>query len=95
VTVRSAGRASLIGLSRVSAAALVAAAGAAAVGRLLADAWDGGQVLLAVLQALSVGVVVLLVAGAIMMVLARGPSRAVLRGLRRPDTVQEEARSIS
>lgn len=95
VTVRSAGRASLIGLSRAGAAALVAAAGAAAAGRLLADAWDGGQVLLAVLQALSVGVVVLLVGGAIMMVLAREASRAVLRGLRRPDTVQEEARSIS
>ncbi len=95
VTVRSAGREALDGLARVGAAALVAVTVAAVAGRLLAQAWDDGGVLLAGVQALTVGIVVLLVSGATMMVLARRASHAVLSGLRRPDTVQEEVRSTS
>ncbi len=90
VTVRCAGRGSLAGLVRVGGVALLAAVIAAIVGRLLAQAWDGGGVWQAVGQVAALGVVVLIVAGASMMVLARGPTRAVLRGLRRPDTVHEE-----
>jgi len=90
MTVRSAGPESLGGLARVGSVALVAVAAAGMSGRLLAEAWDGGGVFLAVLQVLAVGTVVLLVAGATMMVLARESMRAVLRGLRRPDIVQEE-----
>jgi len=92
VTVRSAGRESLKGCARIGVATAAAAAAAGLAGRAVADAWDGGGALLAVLQALTVGVVVLLVAVAAMMVLAREPARAVLNGLRRPDTSQEEAR---
>lgn len=90
VTVRSAGRESLGGLGRVGAAALVAVAVAAVAGRLLAEAWDGGGAILAVVQVLAVGTVVLLASAATMMVLAGEPAREVLRGLRRPDLAQEE-----
>ena len=95
VTIRSAGRESLHGLARVGAAAAVAVLIAAVAGRRLATTWDGGGVGLALLQVLAVGIVVLLMAGATMMVLARGQMRAVLRGLRRVDAGQEEVRSTS
>lgn len=90
VTVRCAHRESLRGLSRIAAAALLAVLVASAVGRLLAQVWDGGGVIQAVLQVVAVGTVVLVVSAGAMMVLARTPVREVLRGLRRPDAVQEE-----
>jgi len=90
MTVRSAGRESLGGLARIGAAAVVAVILASSAGRGLAEVWDSGGVILAVVQVLSAGVVVLLIAAAVMMVLARASMRAVLRGLRRPDTVPEE-----
>ena len=95
MTVRSAGRGSLGGLARVGAAAVVATVLSSSAGRGLAEVWDGGGVTLALIQVLSVSVVVLLVAGATMMMLARASMRAVLRGLRRPDAVAEEVRDRS
>jgi len=92
MTLRSAGRDSLGGLARIGAAAVVAVILASSAGRGLAEVWDSGGVLLAVVQVISVGAVVLLVAAAAMMVLARASMRAVLRGLRRPDTVPEEVK---
>ncbi len=90
VTVRCAGRDALGGLIRIAAAALLAVLVATVLGRLLARAWDGGGVIQAVLQVMAVSSVVLVIVGAVMMVLARAPAREVLRGLRRPDAVQEE-----
>ena len=90
LTLRHAGSESLRGLGRVGAAAFIASLVAAAAGRLLAEVWDDGGVLLAVLQVIAAGIAVLLTAGATMMVIARGPMLAVLRDLRRHDPVQEE-----
>ncbi|MDQ4038133.1 MAG: virulence factor MviN [Actinomycetota bacterium] len=95
MTVRSAGRESLRGLGRSGAASAVAVILASSAGRGLADVWDGGGVMLAVAQVLGVGAVVLLIAAATMMVLARASMRAVIRGLRRPDPVPEEVRPTS
>ncbi|MDQ3456105.1 MAG: virulence factor MviN, partial [Actinomycetota bacterium] len=95
VTVHCAGRESLNGLARVGLAAFVAAAAATVAGRLLAQVWDGGDAFQAVAQVLVIGAVVVLVSGATMMVLARSATAAVLRGLRRPDPVQEEVQSTS
>ncbi|MGI8626023.1 MAG: murein biosynthesis integral membrane protein MurJ [Geodermatophilaceae bacterium] len=90
ITVRSAGRESLSGLARVGAAAVLAVILASSAGRGLAEVWDGGGALLAVVQVLAVSAVVLLIAAATMMVLARASMRAVLRGLRRTDQAPEE-----
>lgn len=90
LTVRAGGRRSLDGLARIGAVALVAVSAAAAAGRLLAQVWDGGGVVEAIGQVLAVGTLVLLIAAATMMVAARERLRAVLRGLRRPDSVQEQ-----
>ncbi len=95
VTNRCAGREALGGVARVGAAALVAVTVATLAGRLLAGQWDGGGAFQALAQVLVVGSVVVLVSGATMMVLARAATRAVLRGLRRSDPVQEEVRSTS
>lgn len=93
VTVRSAGRESLSGLGRVAGAALLAGIAAAVVGRLIADVWDGGGVAGAVVQAVTIGALVGGLAAAAMLVLAREPLRAVLRGLRRSDVIREESSS--
>ncbi len=90
LTVRLAGRDALRGVAPVGAAALVAVVISAAAGRLLAEVWAGGGVVMAVLQILAAGAVVVLIAGAAMMVLARGPTLAVVRGLRHHEPVQED-----
>lgn len=90
VLARVAGRPSLAGLPRTGAAALVAAVlgGAAGltVSRLLgADPVLDGGVLAAVGAGLLAGSAVLVVAGAVMMGVARGPLTAAYRQLRRHD----------
>jgi putative peptidoglycan lipid II flippase len=88
VTARVSGRSSLAGTLRVGVPALLAAtaAGAAglAVGRLLgADPLPGGGVLAAVGTGVVVAAVGAVVAGAVMMGLARRPLLAAVHGLRR------------
>lgn len=90
ITVRRAGRESLSGLARVGLAALVATILASAAGRLLAEVWDGGGVVMAIVQVVAAGAVVLLTAAATMMVIARGPTLAVVHGLRLNDPAPEE-----
>ena len=94
MTLRSAGRESLRGLATLGAACVAADVLAVSAGLALAEVWDSGGVILAVVQVLSVGAVVLLVAAATMMVIARASVRAVLRGLRRPDIVSGEGRDV-
>lgn len=90
ITHRSAGRDALAGLARISAAALVGIVLAAAAGRALAETWDTGGAGSAVLQSLTIGLLVLIIAGAAMLVLAGGPIRAVRRGLFHPDRSRGE-----
>lgn len=90
LTVRAAGSSSLTGVARVGGVALVAVSLAAAAGRVLAGMWDGGGVIEAIAQVLVIGSLVFLVAAATMMVAARESMRAVLRGLRRSDPVQDQ-----
>lgn len=82
VTVRAAGGEALAGTPRLAATALLAGALGVGAGAVLAGIWDGGGVLLAVVQTLAVGVLTVAVAAGTMLLLARGPVRVVLAGLR-------------
>lgn len=82
VTVRAAGGDALAGTPRLAATALLAGALGAGAGAVLAGIWDGGGVLLAVVQTLAVGVLTIAVAAGTMLLLARGPLRVMLAGLR-------------
>lgn len=85
VTVHSAGREAVRGLTRIGAAGLFAAILAAGAGRTLAENWDSGGVGMAVVQGLSAAILVFLITVISMMLLVGGPIRDVLTGLRRPE----------
>lgn len=76
---RSAGAGAVAGMVRTGGVALLAAAAAAVVGRVIAAVWNGGGAGAAVGQALGVGVVVIAVAAGILLPAAGDELRRVLR----------------
>jgi putative peptidoglycan lipid II flippase len=79
VLARQAGTGVLAGLGRTAAVGVLAAGLAAAAGRLLADAWSGGGIGAALVQACAVAAVVLVVAAAVLLPAAGEDVRRLLR----------------